>query len=174
MSIVKTNITFPGFKKGNLPFTIDHISISETFDSHHNFEMVATLKVGKSLSNTEIEKILGVFVTIEITTELGLKSKFKKLAKQSNNGSASGGTAIKEVKSPPKIETHKFIGITDNISLFQQGDQRMIRIEGYSPTILMDGAPEFRVFSEMTTKDIASKILMDYKNIPSFLSLIHI
>ncbi len=166
MANVKTKISIPGFEQDKLPFDVDHISISESFDSHHNFELVASLTIGRNLSTQDLEKILGTFVTIEVTTKLDLKSNAKKLAKQIKNGSSEAVATAQKAKT--EIETHKFIGITDNISLFQQGDQRMIRIEGYSPTILMDGAPEFRVFSEMKVSDIASNILRDYKGIPSF------
>ena len=66
--------------------------------------------------------------------------------------------------SESKTVKHTFKGITDSLVLFQQGDSRMIRIEGYSPTILLDSAPVFRAFTEKPVKQIAEHILQNYKS----------
>ena len=157
MAQISTQITIASFKNG-LPFNVEHISISEAFDRHHTFEITASLDIDTSLNNSEIGKILGEFIEIKITTEI-----LKKIVKNKTSAATSDGEATVTSKTlPVKPKTHFFLGITDSLAIFQQGDQRMIRIEGFSPTILLDSAPGFRVFSKIKVNDIAKNILANY------------
>lgn len=170
MTQVSTKITIASFKKKSLPFEVEHISISEAFDRHHTFEITASLGIGKSLSSKEVGLILGEYIDIEITTKIP-KTVVKKVMAAAEADQSSGklneSTNLKTAPTPLTPKTHSFRGITDSLALFQQGEQRMIRIEGYSPTILMDSAPSFRAFSKTTANAIAKKILNnpDYSDI---------
>lgn len=96
--------------------------------------------------------------TFELTATLALKSGLS----LEDTEKILGECITIEFKEKDTVR-HKFIGITDNLVLFQQGDSRMVRIEGYSPTILLDSAPVFRAFLEKPIKQVVENILQKYK-----------
>ncbi len=59
-------------------------------------------------------------------------------------------------------ESNKFIGLLDGASVYFVRGNRMLRLEGYSPSILMDAGPRFRVFTEQSLSDVVSKVFGEY------------
>lgn len=162
MTQISTQVTFLS-SKIDFPFEIEYINISEAFDQHHTFEITAVVDVGAKLKDGIIDRVLGEFIEIKVTTEIPKKNKNRSKGLSVKNVTQS--TSKPKSKKPIKAtapQTHVFVGITDSLELFQQGDQRVIRVEGYGPTILMDSAPSFRAFSEKKVNEIAQSILDTY------------
>ena len=59
-------------------------------------------------------------------------------------------------------EENRFVGMTDSASPYFVRGNRMLRLEGFSPSILMDSGPRFRVFSEMSLEEVVSKVTDEY------------
>ena len=95
--------------------------------------------------------------TFEVTGSLRLETQLDAAAVKD----ILGEYLVVEILEGESVK-HTFRGITDNLTLFQRGESRMIRIEGYSPTILLDSAPVFRAFSERPVKGIAEHLLQKY------------
>ncbi len=62
-------------------------------------------------------------------------------------------------------EDNQFVGFVDNAKIYSVRSNRMVHLEGFSPSILMDAGPKFRAFTEMTLQDIIQHILQEYEGI---------
>ncbi|MEM9886191.1 MAG: contractile injection system protein, VgrG/Pvc8 family [Bacteroidota bacterium] len=119
-------------------FAIRSLSLHQPFNGHHVFEVVTSVEKKTKLDNATLASFLGENVVIEI-----------------------GSPAQKEdsKKSEKWIEFHGFI---DQINATWTKSGRVLRIKGYSKSILMDAAPVFRTFSEQRVGDIVRKVTGDY------------
>ena len=85
------------------------------------------------------------------------------------NGQAFGVNDLKEwlgekveITWAKDGEGNLFIGVVDSVSPYFVRGNRMLRLEGFSPTIFLDSGPRFRVFSEMNLEDVVSKVTAEY------------
>jgi Rhs element Vgr protein len=119
---------------GNEYAPVSYCSISQRIDWHHNFQVILPVD-GIAKTNSTILSQAKDFIGKRI--EIAFKIK-------------------KPVESNVQNE---FYGIITEISLDRRGEgKKDILINGQSPTILLDGRPNCRSFSEKTLKDLVSEI----------------
>ncbi|MEM8523916.1 MAG: contractile injection system protein, VgrG/Pvc8 family [Bacteroidota bacterium] len=119
-------------------FAIRSLSLHQPFNGHHVFEVVTAVEKDMKLDSTTLASLLGENVVISIES---LKQK-----DDSKN-------------SEKWFEFHGFI---DQINATWTKSGRVLRVKGYSKSILMDAAPVFRTFSEKNVGDVARKVVSDY------------
>lgn len=116
----------------DLGYIIEDIAIQQSYYNHHTFEVNLTIPTGEEFGINDLKKVLGEEIEISFSLE--------------------------KDKSNPNT----FKGLVDSATPYYVGDMRMLRLEGYSASILMDAGPRFRAFTEMSVADIVKKITQDY------------
>ena len=118
--------------KGKFPFRVETVVIQQPFNDHHTFEMQAIIPSGKKITMEDLRMILGEYVEISFAS-----------VTQSDR---------KQV----------FTGIIDSVTPYREAGLQRLKINGYSPTVLMDSGPCFRTFCGRTSHDIVDKVMSLY------------
>lgn len=113
---------------------ISYCSINQRIDGHHSFEILVPVD-GFSRSNSTILNQSKDF--------LGQRMEL----------------SFKIVKPQESNEKNEFSGIVTEVSLNRRNKgNKEVLVRGYSPTILLDGQPVCRSYSEKTLRDIVSEL----------------
>ena len=119
-------------KGKDLDYIIEDIVIQQSYYNHHTFHVNLTIPTNKAFGIEQLKGFLGEEIAISVSSN--------KDGSDSNN----------------------FIGLVDSATPYYVGDNRMLRIEGFSASILLDAGPRFRAFTEMSVEKIVKKIIKDY------------
>ena len=126
---------------GNPITPISNLSLTQSFDSHHHFQLTCPIQEKDDDLLTKCNDYIGKVFKVDVSSDwFNLKKNI-------------------------------FQGVVTRVGLARtQGANSEIVISGYSPTILMDDGPHATSFSEMKLKDIAGDILNKYGSIDSKIS----
>ncbi len=114
---------------------INSLTLQQAYNRHHVFELVALVPTGYDISVKNIQAILGEQANITISTDEG------------------------------KEGVCEFTGFVDEVVPIWNARSSALRIKGFSPTIFMDCAPQFRSFTEKNLGQILNKVMASYSGI---------
>ena len=124
-------------KIGTKEFKSNNLSLHQTYNGHHSFELTIVRPLTEKMDLGVIDNFLGKEVRIEILPKVKGKSKEEQ----------SGVY---------------FIGFIDEIHPSWSSTSRMLRVRGYSKSMLLDSGPRFRSFVDMTLGKIVDEIKGSY------------
>lgn len=111
---------------------MDSMVIYQSYSGHHKFNVNYTIPIDCEISDEDIEMLFGEKTKIRFNWY---------------NDTSKSST---------------FIGLIEGMSWSFENQYRSLRIEGFSPSILLDTYPHFRAFFEKSVDEIAKSILQDH------------
>ena len=116
-----------------LDLIIEDVSIQQSYYGHHTFEVNWTIPTETTFSLENLKAVLGEKIEI-------------RFAPQAESG-----------------HSNRFIGVVDSVTPYLVGDSRMVRMEGFSTSSLLDAGPKFRAFTEKSLQSIVQEITKEYR-----------